>query len=80
MNDQLTGMIEGCFGEADLEFASGESEREQARDLLKRLLTDGVSWSELEGAVRNFLSGKNCHVAGIEEQISSMKDLETWLG
>jgi hypothetical protein len=66
--------IPGCFGSADKRFAGHSCEVDRAKDMLIEALQETQSWGEVEGAIREYLSGQGCSQEHIDEQIERVKE------
>lgn len=73
--DDLQAQIDGCFGFGGLYFASHPNDEKRAKELRKKLVQQGVSWAELEQAIRAYLGEgvDPVHKQAVEEQIRKVR-------
>jgi hypothetical protein len=73
--------IAGCFGTHDAKFARHPSDEKRAFDLLTRLRSEGVGWSETSAAIWGHLKSKGARDEHINEEMERVEShFRAWLG
>lgn len=70
--------IAGCFGSADKIFSGHYFDTQRAKDMLIEALQETESWSEFEGAIRDYLTKQGCTDEHISKQMKKIKDTQSY--
>lgn len=72
--------IPGCFAGMTALFAVHPNDEKQARAMMNTMQKQGVSWSEAEEAIRDYLAAQNVTQDEMRKQMQGVEErLKPWL-
>jgi len=72
--------LPACFGSEDHRFVSDAPEKNHAFELLAELRENGVAWSDVRTAIKEFLASQDKGAKQIEKQMDrAKKHFRPWL-
>lgn len=72
--------LPGCFAGMTAPFAMHPNDEKRARAMMDTMQEQGVSWSEAEAAVRDYLTAQNVNQGEMHKQMQRVAEkLKPWL-
>lgn len=72
--------IPGCFAGMTAPFAMHSNDEKRARAMMDTMQEQGVSWSEAEAAIRDYLTAQNVTQDEMRKQMQRVEErLNPWL-
>lgn len=72
--------IPGCFAGMTAPFAVHPNDEKRARAMMETMQEQGVSWSEAEAAIRDYLTAQNITQDEMHKQMQRVEErLKPWL-
>ncbi len=72
--------IPGCFAGMTAPFAMHPNDEKRARAMMETMQEQGVSWSEAEAAIRDYLTAQNITQDEMRKQMQRVEErLKPWL-